>query len=175
MTPRGVFRLGNRARSRWWVAPGTVRRLIRLAGVVMIFGVVLSGCASLTGTLARSAPDYSPEGGSASPAGAPTGDEDATSPEERLFSTPEGSVVSTPWFTVSSVILRVRRVQRETVIVLPEESIMRDYMRFDPNVVLDSEDILPNGQLMFGLGFVTDGVPAFATEPDRYRYPELYD
>ena len=152
------------------------RRLVlgSIAGVVLGC-LVLGSCASVTGALGRTSTNEASGREGLSTSSSDESGQDDSSMEERLFTTPEGAVVSTPWFTVSSVILRVTRVQRETVIVLPEESVIRDYMRFDPNVVLDEDDVLPNGQLLFGLGFVTDGVPAFAADADRYRYPQLYD
>jgi hypothetical protein len=58
-----------------------------------------------------------------------------------IFETPEDSVFATPWFTVSSVVLRVRRMQHPTVIILPEHSAMRTYMVDAPAVVASPSEI----------------------------------
>jgi hypothetical protein len=92
-----------------------------------------------------------------------------------IFETPEDSVFATPWFTVSSVVLRVRRMQHPTVIILPEHSAMRTYMVDAPAVVASPSEIPPPSRYFFGLGLVTDDVPPFASDPARYRYPDLYE
>jgi hypothetical protein len=103
---------------------------------------------------------------------APVEEEPATA---RVFETPEDSVFATPWFTVRSVVLRVRRMQHPTVIILPEHSAMRPYMVDEPAVVVSPADIPPPNRYLFGIGLITDDVPPFATDPARYRYPDLYE
>lgn len=93
---------------------------------------------------------------------------------EHLFDTPEDSVMDTPWFTVSSVILQVQRTQPETVLVVPADSNMRRYLSLSP-LTDTPRTTIPGNRFLFNLGIMTDGVPPFTTDPDRYRYPGLYE
>ena len=142
----------------------TTRQTHPRVAFVIVVVALLSGCVS-PGPLPWNRPED------------PAAPQDTVREDESppLFDTPEDTILATPWFSVSSVILRVTRTQRDTVIVLPEESVMRDYMRFDPNIVLDTDKIPDSGRLMFGMGIVTDGAPPFTSTPDRYRHPDLYD
>lgn len=116
------------------------------------------------------------ESGSDDTGTTPDGESPPVLPErEHFFETPEDAIVATPWFSVSSVIVRVRRRAVNTVIVLPEDSVMRDYMRLDPGIVLDRDDVPVGGNLMVGVGIVTDGVPPFVSNPDAYRYPDQFE
>lgn len=106
---------------------------------------------------------------SGGPGGYNSGDRSQESDRpDQLISTSADSWVETPWFSVSSVVVQVTATQHRTVIVLPEESIIRDYMRYHPDAVLNSNDIPESGRLMFKLGIVTDGAQPFV-EPDPER------
>lgn len=93
---------------------------------------------------------------------------------EYLFNTPENTVMDTPWFTVSSVILQVQRTQPETLIVVPADSKVRRFLGLSP-FPDTSTTTIPGNRFLFNLGIMTDGVPAFTPDPDRYRYPDLYE
>ncbi|MFO8042370.1 MAG: hypothetical protein R6U25_04140 [Alkalispirochaeta sp.] len=93
---------------------------------------------------------------------------------DHFFDTPEDSVMDTPWFTVSSVILQVQRTQPETVIVVPADSNMRRYLSLNP-LTETPRTTIPGNRFLFNLGIMTDGVPPFTSDPDRYQYPELYE
>lgn len=129
--------------------------------IVVLIALSFTACVSLTG-------------GTSS-----TTDEGRVSPQttedprrDHFFDTPENTVMDTPWFTVSSVILEVQRTQPETVIVVPADSQMRRYLSLSPFADTPTTTI-PGNRFLFSLGIMTDGVPAFAPDPDRYRYPEL--
>lgn len=141
-----------------------IRTLINARGVLaVIITFLLTACVSLTGGTGSTAADG---GGSTRPTEEPRRD--------HFFDTPEHTVMDTPWFTVSSVILEIQRTQPETVIVVPADSQMRRYLalsRFSDTPTTT----IPGNRFLFSLGIMTDGVPAFAPDPDRYRYPDLYE
>jgi hypothetical protein len=84
-------------------------------------------------------------------------EEEPRRPEDRPFlTTSERYWVDTPWVTVNAVVIRVQRTQRETVIVLPEGSVMREYMAGEPNTVFDPRRVGRGDLVLFNFGFVTD-------------------
>ena len=130
----------------------------------MLLMLMLTTCVSLTGTGTGSAPA-----------------EERDSPNnlqrparDYLIDTPEHTVMDSPWFTVSSVILQLKRTQPETTIIVPSDSKIRRYLGLDPSARRPTTTI-PGNRFLFSLGIMTDGVPPFTSDPDRYRYPDLYE
>ncbi|MEX2445320.1 MAG: hypothetical protein WD492_17105 [Alkalispirochaeta sp.] len=139
--------------------PHRKRRSRALVLLTLLLILSLTGCVSLIGGTAA---EPEPSRNRQDPA------------REYLFETPEHTVMDTPWFTVSSVVLRVQRTQPETVIVVPPDSDMRRYLALSQYARTPTTTI-PGNRFLFNLGVLTDGVPPFASDPDRYRYPDLYE
>jgi hypothetical protein len=136
-----------------FTAPGALSLLILLACTACVS--LVDGTASTDGADRRSSREVSAR------------------EREYLIDTPEHTVMETPWFTVSSVILQIQRTQPDTVIVLPADPRARRYL--DPGLMTETPTtVIPGNRFLFSLGVMTDGVPAFAANPDRYRNPELY-
>ena len=137
----------------------TVRGAARFAATWVTIAI-LAGCASIAS-------------GDASERDAAAASDGTENAEERqpLFQTSEDYWVETPWFSVSSIIIRVRTTQTRTVIVLPESSIMRDYMMNDRNVVFDADAVPHRMRFLLGLGLKTGDVDPFF-DSDRIESPE---
>ncbi|MFW5693610.1 MAG: hypothetical protein ACOCYB_00470 [Alkalispirochaeta sp.] len=116
------------------------------------------------------------------PSGTPTdpADEPASPAAEQqrardyLFDTPENTVMDTPWFSVSSVVLQIQRTQPETVIAVPRDRETQRVLALWPGSE-PSDTLIPGNRFLFNLGIMTDGIPPFTDDPDRYRYPDLYE
>ena len=127
---------------------------------------------SLTGCLTRGGVAPSDSVGATDEPGSSVADQEQA--RDYIFDTPEETVIDTPWFTVSSVVLKVQRTQPETVIVTPLDSRTQRFLALRPDSIHPTTTI-PGNRFLFHLGIITDGAPPFAADPDRYRYPELYE
>ncbi len=145
---------------------GTLKRTVRrdlshglYCAMTLAVVALLVGCATIAPGRSRSGNGASTVEGT-----------DDTEEEAPLFQTSEDYWVQTPWFSVSSIIIRVRTTQPRTVIVLPESSVMRDYMTNDRNVVFDADSIPHRMRFLFGLGIKTGDIDPFF-DPDRIDRP----
>lgn len=84
--------------------------------------------------------------------------------DDRVFRVTEDYWVDTPWFSVSSIVLKVGRTSPQTTIVLPESSIMRNYMQGDAGVVIADSFEAQRNQFLLSLGFQMEGTQAFVDD-----------
>lgn len=134
--------------------------------LLILFSLVVS----LTGCLTRGIGTPSNSPGATDEPGSSVADQEQA--RDYIFDTPEHAVIDTPWFTVSSVILKVQRTQPETVVMAPADSRTRRFLALRPDSVYPTTTI-PGNRFLFHLGFITDDAPPFTEDPERYRYPEL--
>lgn len=127
---------------------------------------------SLTGCLTRGSGADSSTTGAADEPGSTVADQAPT--RNYIFDTPEHSVVETPWFTVSSVILQVQRTQPETIIVIPPDSRTQRFLALRPGSIHPTTTI-PGNRFLFNLGIITDGDTPFTPAREQSRYPERYE
>ncbi|MCG8481648.1 MAG: hypothetical protein MI724_21305 [Spirochaetales bacterium] len=156
---------GTRYRESIACAKRRVMRSGAYCAAAWAIAALLSGCASIA------------LGGSSSEEGAAADrGEGVETVEERvpLFQTSEDYWVHTPWFSVSSIVVRVRTTQPRTIIILPESSIMRDYMMNDRNVVFDADSIPHRMRFLLGLGLKTGDIEPFF-DSDRIERPEEFE
>lgn|GEM_PF-3402637 len=106
-------------------------------------------------------------------AGATDGAGDADG-DGRIFRVTEDYWVDTPWFSVSSIVLKVGRTSPQTTIVLPESSIMRNYMQGDAGVVIADSFEAQRNQFLLSLGFQMEGTQAFVDDA-RLRQSRIFE
>ncbi|MFW5827668.1 MAG: hypothetical protein ACOCU4_06235 [Alkalispirochaeta sp.] len=128
--------------------------------------------ASLTGCLTRDSGASSESPGTTDESRSSVASQEKA--RDYIFDTPEDTVVETPWFTVSSIILQVQRTQPETVIVAPPDSRSQRILALRPGSVYPTTTI-PGNRFLFHLGIITDDAPPFTTTPERLRQSEPYE
>jgi hypothetical protein len=133
------------------VLPGVGVLLLGLSGLLLLCG----GCAT-----APSSP---------SPGEEPAVTEEQDRRENQDVPEPD------PLLTINAIVLVIHRTAADTVIILPPSSFISDYLRDEPGAV---SVLTPRpertSRILFRFNLDTSGVPPFVSEPDRYRYPELY-
>ena len=146
---------------------GPTHRRVALHGYVFVLLAATIALASGCATLApgRSSSNEGTDGAE----GTERADEDTP-----VFQTSEDYWVQTPWFSVSSVVIRVRTTQPRTVIVLPESSIMRDYMMNDRNVVFNADAVPHRMRFLLGLGLKTGDTDPFF-DSDLIEHGQRYE
>lgn len=137
----------------------------------------ISGCATVAGG-SGAVPAPTSDDSSAAEQNATAGDaannREPPQENEPVFRVTEDYWVDTPWFSVSSIVLRVGRRSPQTTIVLPESSIMRDYMRGESGVVIADSFEAQRNQFLLSLGFQMEGAEPFVDEA-RLRQSFIYD
>lgn len=101
-------------------------------------------------------------------------EEESPAEDTPTFRVTEDYWVDTPWFSVSSVVLKVGRTSPRTTIVLPESSIMRDYMRGEADVVISDSFEAQRNQFLLSLGLQLGDTQAFVDEA-RLRQSFIYE
>ncbi len=139
----------------------------RLSCILGFLILVFTGCA--TSSAPSTATDQS-----AVPIGDASAVPETAAEDEPTFRVTEDYWVETPWFGVSSIVLKVGRTSPETTIVLPESSVMRDYMRDEAGVVIGDSFEGRSDQFLLSLGFQLDDKPAFIEEA-RIRQSFIYE
>ena len=77
---------------------------------------------------------------------------------------------------ITGVVLHFSRLTPDTMIILPQASIITEYLRNEPFTTrgYPTEGVRAN-KFHFSLQVNTTAAPPFALDRDRYLYPELYE
>lgn len=136
---------------------GVLRTLLEAAGVLSTVLLVLGGCAT-------------------APPAPPPGEERTAVVEEEDPRDLRDVTETEPLVTINAIVLVFHLTAAETVIVLPPSSFISDYLRDEPGAVSTlASRPERTSRLFFRFNVDTSGVPPFVSDPDRYRYPELYE
>lgn len=128
---------------------------LTLSLIILVLAMTGSGCATVGSR--RTAPE-----GVQDTAEVPEEERDRTSGD--------------PLFSITGVVLHISRISPDTVIILPQTSFIRDYLRDEPfTATVPPAEGLPSNRFRFRFQVNTTAVPPFVLDRDRYLYPDLYD